>query len=488
MKSWPNSRRCGLLAAAALALTGCVAALVNDPVNTPLSGAAIAPLVAEAFAEDRGQGVVLGLSFSGGGTRAAAFAHGVLTELAAQEIGTAQQPVRLIETVNFVSGVSGGSVAAAYFGLKGPAAVNDFRERFLLRDGEEMLRTSLINPANFVRALEGGANDSTGFPRWLDDNLFNGATFGDLASPDRPLVLINASDIFNRAPFVFGPTTFNAFCSDINAYPLSQAVAASAAVPIVFAPVVIKTYPDRCNVELPRWISDTIQSPGAPASVKAFADSLKRYRSGQMPFIKLLDGGITDNLGLHGFLVTRLGAEKPYAPLTPRDAVRIRQLTLFVVNAGRGPSGDWVQTISGPSGGELFQAVTDTAIDASVRSSLDALSLAMDDWQKQLISYRCSLPLGEVAALRGNTAAWNCKDIRVRVHEISFSDLGGDTRQRLNAIPTRFKLPAEQVDLLISAGREALRRSSAFKALNPRPVTAAVQQDTQAALSSYAAP
>ena len=75
----------------------------------------------------------------------------------------------------------------------------------------------------------------------------------------------------------------------------------------------------------------------------------------------------------------------------------------------------------------------------------------------------------------------------MRVHEISFSDLGGDTRQRLNDIPTRFKLPAEQVDLLISAGREALRRSPAFKALNPRPVAATAPQDTQAALS-YAAP
>ena len=71
----------------------------------------------------------------------------------------------------------------------------------------------------------------------------------DLLSRQRPRVWINASDIYNRTAFIFAPVTFSALCSDITSYPVSLAVAASAAVPVVFAPVVIQNYhrrlPDR---------------------------------------------------------------------------------------------------------------------------------------------------------------------------------------------------------------------------------------------------
>ena len=39
--------------------------------------------------------------------------------------------------------------------------------------------------------------------------------------------------------------TFSALCSDLTSYPVSLAVAASAAVPVVFAPIVIQNYPGR---------------------------------------------------------------------------------------------------------------------------------------------------------------------------------------------------------------------------------------------------
>ena len=73
----------------------------------------------------------------------------------------------LLDRVDFVSGVSGGSVLAAYYGLKKRAALTDFRERFLLRDAEESLSTG-INPLSVARAFAGGVNDSTHFPRTPD--------------------------------------------------------------------------------------------------------------------------------------------------------------------------------------------------------------------------------------------------------------------------------------------------------------------------------
>ena len=54
-----------------------------------------------------------------------------------------------------------------------------------------------------------GANDRSKFPKWLDDNVFDGATYASLFARKRPLVWISASDIYSRVPFVFepGPST-----------------------------------------------------------------------------------------------------------------------------------------------------------------------------------------------------------------------------------------------------------------------------------------
>ena len=150
-----------------------------------------------------------------------------------------------------MSGVSGGSITAAYFGLKKREALRDFRDKFLLRNAEENLRTN-VSLANIGRALGGGVNDSQ-FSRWLDQNLFDGATFASFGARPRPWVWINASDIYNRTPFVFGPLAFSALCSDIRPYKVADAVAASAAVPLAFAPIVLETYPG-CSARVPDWI------------------------------------------------------------------------------------------------------------------------------------------------------------------------------------------------------------------------------------------
>jgi NTE family protein len=156
----------------------------------------------------------------------------------------------LLDQLDFVSGVSGGSVLAAYYGLKKRAAMADFKQRFLLANGEEALQTDL-SFLNLAKGLSGGINDTTGFPRWLDAHLFGGATFKDL-NRGTPEVWINAADIYNRTAFIFADVTFRALCSDLANYPLSLAVAASAAVPVVFAPVVIQNFPGGCPAEPPR--------------------------------------------------------------------------------------------------------------------------------------------------------------------------------------------------------------------------------------------
>ena len=73
----------------------------------------------------------LTLAFSGGGTRAAALAYGVLEALRDTEIVIDGERLRLLDEVDTISGVSGGSFPAAYYGLFGDQIFEDFEQRFL---------------------------------------------------------------------------------------------------------------------------------------------------------------------------------------------------------------------------------------------------------------------------------------------------------------------------------------------------------------------
>jgi NTE family protein len=431
----------------------------NDPINQPL-------LPGAAPSAELGRGVetyyddtVIALSFSGGGTRAAAFSYGVLTAL--DQTPTPNRSTSLLDRVDFVTGVSGGSVLAAYYGLKKRKALTDFKERFLLRNAEEGLTTE-ISLMNIARGLQGGINDTTQFPHWLDENLFDHATYKSLLFQRRPLVWINASDIYNRTPFVFGRVIFGALCSDLANYPISLAVAASAAVPVVFAPIVIQGFPGGCSVPLPDWVQRARNREDAPPLLKLFANALERYHSGEVKFVKLLDGGLVDNYGLAGLTIARLASDTPYGPLEPEEGVKLRRMLFLVADAGRAPSGAWAQTVAGPSGVTLITAASDTATESGAVGSYSAFHDTMDEWQQALVNWRCKLSAADRRRF-GAPSGWNCRDVKFFVGRVAFDQLDPQRRVALNAIETRFVLPPQQVDMLIDAGRDALKANGTFR-------------------------
>lgn len=455
MRAW------GLLAAIGVfALGGCTS-VYNLPQNQPLSGV-VAPPPLGSEIPITSDDVMVSLAFSGGGTRAAAFSFGALKEIEATQIRDRGRSVSLLDRVDFVSGVSGGSVLAAYYGLRKRAALADFRERFLLRNAEESLNTR-VSLLNLGRAIGGGLNDATHLPRWLDDNLFGGARFSDFRSNQRPRIWINASDIYNRTPFVFGSIAFDAMCSDLANYPISEAVAASAAVPVLFAPIVLETFPGRCQTKLPPWIARAQANRNTQPLLRDFAQAINSYHTGSVRYVKLLDGGLVDNFGLSGFSIALLSASRPHEPMTPQQAARIRRIFFLVVDAGRGPSGDWSQELPGPTGVELVMATADTATEASTRASFTAFVALINDWVGRVRRWRCALSEAERQRL-GVGANWRCNDVSVFVERISFDQLDRTRADALNGIPTRFQLPQQSVDLLIEAGADAVRNNPTFQA------------------------
>ncbi len=94
-----------------LSVFGCA----HYPVNQPL--AQVDPSGGYRGRLSKDENIFLFLAFSGGGTRAAAFSYGLLESLRDTEVTLNGKKTSLLNQVDGISGVSGGSFTAAYYGL-----------------------------------------------------------------------------------------------------------------------------------------------------------------------------------------------------------------------------------------------------------------------------------------------------------------------------------------------------------------------------------
>ncbi len=444
-----------LLFALSALVIGCANTPGNLPRNKPL-----APDGQQLVPRSASKPTMVALSFSGGGLRAAAFAYGVLEGLREQPLGRERS---LLDEVDFVTSVSGGSLTAGYFGLHGVPGLARLRAEALERDGEAAMRFSLFNPANLLRLLDGGINDRSNLHDWLESQVFKGATMGDMVRRGRPIVWINATNAAHRVAFPFHERAFDAICSDFASFPLADAVTASMAVPVLFAPVVVQKFPDACTIPLPPGLAarpDDEHKRLRTALRRTLAD-FRDPASG--PYVKLIDGGLTDNLGLVSILQSRILQGSPYGPISEADAVAVRRLLFVVVDAGQGPVSGWGHRLSGPSAFEVAAAAADTAIESTMRLSYAQFVPMMRAWQQAIVQYRCALPAAEQNAARARDTQWRCDDVEFGVTMIDFSDLGPAAEVALSSIPTRLRLEAAQLDRLIDAGRQAVDQNPTIR-------------------------
>lgn len=428
-----------------------------EPINAPSVQPSAGAILPSGMALEGDQIV---LSFSGGGARAAAFSYGVLEGLRAM---AARGGDTLLDRVALVTGVSGGSISAAWLGLHGASGLEGFRAAYLDKDWQSVLHT---NPAfNFYSLAEGGMNSAADLTGWLDDNVFHGARMAELGRAGRPAVLINATDLYNRAPFVFTPEAFRSLCSDLGSVRVADAVGASMGVPLVFRPIVAQAFPAACAVPLPDWATHIGARRDAPLTLRMMANAYATYRDPKrLTYVHLFDGGVIDNFGLSGLLVARLSSETPYGPIEARDAVRLHSLIFLVVDAGEDLGGAWAQTLEGPDGEETGNSSIGSAMDSSKRAYYDMFRLALKGWQADLRAYRCALPRSEVLRLRGSLKDWRCNDIALSLDTISFADLPKAEHDELSAVETLVSLPKETIDHLIAGGEAAARLNPAARA------------------------
>jgi NTE family protein len=367
-------------------------------------------------------GALVFLSLSGGGMRATAFSYGVLESLdthpANQESGTS-----LLDEVDVVNAVSGGSLVAAVLTTRGTKGFRSFEP--MLYEG---LQGSLIRRWLSPRGLYATSQRMYGrgdlLQEVLDNKVFFGKTYGDLAAQgNRPLMMLRATDMNRGEAFDFTQLNFNRFCSDLNAVPIARAVAASMSVPVALSPITIEGHSDNCT---------------APLSPDIANDPRK--------FIHLLDGGLVDNLGVRGPVdfIDRSGSFNRAVEIS--GIGKARHVVFIVVNSEA--VADYQEDTKPETPGILrsLNAWIDVPIRTSTNQNINLLKQKIEEWRLQTT---------------GN-------DIVPRFYYIEVNLRSSKTNlvsKQLNAIPTALSLPKADIDLLRNSARQQLESNLEFQRL-----------------------
>ena len=433
-----------LLAATFLGLAACSARPIvsNQPLspNGPPAVASVKQLPARTGEASSDRTTII-LSFSGGGTRAAALSYGVLKAL--RDVPLPQQGnTRLLDAVDAISAVSGGSFTAAYYALKGDGIFTDFEPAFLKHDVEGDLKGSILSLGH----LFSRDSRSQQAMRVYDKRLFQGARFADIQRPGAPVLIINASDLGQGARFSYTQEYFDLLCSDLRSVALSQAVTASSAVPLVFSPVLLKNY-QGCETTVTRNIDRLAAKRNLPEPLAHNLSVLQRYtKHDSAHYLHLIDGGVTDNLGLralYDLVAAHGGAENFWQRLGKPPP---RRFVIVSVDGMRSSDQQLDASPEAPSIIQTVQAVTNMQMDLYSADTLSLVSESAKDWAK--LWSRPGAPV-ELYFLHLNFR--QLEDARLR-----------DT---LYLIPTALTLPADQVDHLIATGGQLLRSNPEFKRL-----------------------
>ncbi len=393
--------------------------------------------------------VLVLLSLSGGGSRAAYFSARTL--LALERVSSVQgAPLNVLKEVDLISSVSGGSLAAAYYASSyNPGAPEIGHGRRVwdeptVRDlmGRDYIGRWIGNwfwPVNIAKFWLTAFDRTDIMAQTFADNLFDLTTTGtDLRfhdlNPTRPNLVLNAtvgsheyrksdpqSAVAFGTVFTFTSEDFAVKVnSDLSSYELARAVMASATFPAVFNYMTLR---------------DFHKHPGC-------------HEDAGGCYVHLFDGGNFDNLGLGSIKRTLLSNRAKL--LDEYDRIVVVLVDAFRPSIGVNPaSADPRSRLSYIVDTDFLDA-TDSLLEANRQRVLDqffsrtiATSSRLEDCQRDgLPDHACPV-------------TWP-PDERNRVHrqleeklfffQLAFAGVADDTVQkRLNAIPTTFRLQADEM-------------------------------------------
>lgn len=174
-------------------------------------------------------------------------------------------------------------------------------------------------------------------------------------------------------------------------------------------------------------------------SLQDYLDRSKR------PWIHLVDGGISDNLGLRSFYTTVSLIGDPHAAFNQSGHPDVRHILIISVNAHTRERTGWVLKRAAPSLLEVIGSIISDQIDRCSLDTIDIVRSAFTRWTEEISTPERPLTFNFV--------------------EVSFDAVrDGAQCRHLNNIGTNFSLSDKQVNRLILNARKVLRGSAEFEA------------------------
>ncbi|HSF66762.1 MAG TPA: patatin-like phospholipase family protein [Nitrospiraceae bacterium] len=405
--------------------------------------------------ENNSDSLLILATFSGGGSRASTLAFGVLRELARQQITWEGKNKRLLDELDSISALSGGTFTAAYYALYGDQIFHDFEHRFLRKDWESELKSRILqSPSNWIRLWSPYFGRTHIMAELLDEALFEGKTYGDLLQRrQRPSLNIHATDMATLSRFEFVQTQFDWICSDLSQLPIARASAASAALPLALSPITFKNYAGTCGFEVPTEATESALKRGGAAAQRAneylsYLDVKKRGH------IHLLDGGLSDNMALRALLEASSVAGGIEKLLQYMRVKNVKKFVVLAVGAETSPDvmefgGDQIPTLS-----KAMASLVDVPIN---RYSIDTISL---------MRIGVKVVREELRKRPRPADSPFTEDAEVYFINASLNEVADDDeRESLMRIPTTLYLTDEQIDRLVLAAARLIRNDPDFQRL-----------------------
>jgi NTE family protein len=411
------------------------------------------------------------VSFSGGGTRAAALSYGILEKLKNTPIVWEGVSKSLLDEVDIISSVSGGSFTSAYYGLNREAIFDgEYEKYYLKKDIEHDLFMQLFNPINWYKLLSPDYGRSDLVNEYYQENLFGEKTFADLQQNGKPFLMINGTDMSTGGQFPFIQDQFDLICSDLSSYPVSRAVATSSAFPGLLTPLTYRNYAGSCDYKEPTWVKNGALSGASNPQIVQFVDDRRSYYvtypgAGKRDYVHMMDGGVADNIGMRSLTFGLENNGPAYSILRRINKSEIKKLVVIIVNAATDPATDLDESASVP--GLVTTVISSATIpldnytfDTNTRTG-NAIDLFAKDIERvetcnRILKKQC--PAAEPLQAPGEIDSY--------ISVVTFNSISAPERRHwFKNLPTNFNLPPKTVDKLIMEGKDLLDNTGGYKDL-----------------------
>jgi len=232
--------------------------------------------------------------------------------------------------------------------------------------------------------------------------------------------------------------------------PVARAVFASAATPIYFAPLVMRSYAGQCGYEVPTAI-ESAEHNEEDAYRRERVERLQSFLdSKNYPYLHLADGAFSDNLGARAILDEIALGDSVTDALRRNGYGRARRMLFIVVDARTGFDRKFAQHPEPLGIKKVMDAVVSAAVNRYSFETINLLRARVKRWETEVRTTRCNAAL----------AIPDCGKFDIDLVELSFDRVKDATeRDYLDRVPTALTLSHEQINRLRRAAHQLVDES-----------------------------